>query len=60
MNRQYEVMFIIRPDVEEEEIEKLISGFESTVTTGGGTVKSVERMGRRRLAYTVRKCNDGS
>lgn len=53
-------MFIIRPDVEEEEIEKLISGFESTVTTGGGTVKSVERMGRRRLAYTVRKCNDGS
>ena len=59
MDRQYEVMFIIRPDIEEEEIEKLISGFETTVTTGGGAVKSVERMGRRRLAYTVRKFNDG-
>lgn len=59
MDRQYEVMFIVRPDVEEEEIEKLISGFEATVTTGGGEVKSIERMGRRRLAYTVRKFNDG-
>ena len=59
MDRQYEVMFIVRPDIEEEEIEKLISGFEATVTNGGGQVKSVERMGRRRLAYTVRKCNDG-
>ena len=59
MDRQYEVMFILRPDIEEEEMDKLISGFETTVTNGGGTVKSVERMGRRRLAYTVRKCNDG-
>ena len=59
MDRQYEVMFILRPDTEEEEMDKLISGFEATVTTGGGTVKSVERMGRRRLAYTVRKFNDG-
>ncbi len=59
MDRKYEVMFIVRPDIEEEEIEKLISGFEATVTTGGGEVKSIERMGRRRLAYTVRKFNDG-
>ena len=59
MNRTYEIMFIVRPDVEEADLDKLIEGFSSNVTTGGGEVKSVEKMGRRRLAYTVRKFNDG-
>ncbi len=52
-------MFIVRPDVEEAEIDKLIEGFTSTITAGGGEVKQAEKMGRRRLAYTVRKFNDG-
>ena len=60
MSRLYEVMFIVRPDMEDEEADKLISGFSSTVTSGGGVVKSVEKMGRRKLAYTVRKFNDGN
>jgi small subunit ribosomal protein S6 len=59
MNRTYEIMFIVRPDVEEADLDKLIEGFSGTITTGGGEVKSVEKMGRRRLAYTVRKFNDG-
>jgi small subunit ribosomal protein S6 len=46
--------------VEDEEADKLIAGFSSTVTTGGGVVKSVEKMGRRKLAYVVRKFNDGN
>ncbi|HVN93973.1 MAG TPA: 30S ribosomal protein S6 [Terracidiphilus sp.] len=60
MSRLYEVMFIIRPDVDDEEAEKLITGFTSTVTNGGGVVKSVEKLGRRKLAYMVRKFNDGN
>ncbi len=60
MSRLYEVMFIVRPDVEDEEADKLIAGFSSTVTNGGGVVKSVEKMGRRKLAYMVRKFNDGN
>jgi len=52
-------MYIVRPDVEEADIDKLIEGFSGNVTNGGGEVKSVEKMGRRRLAYTVRKFNDG-
>jgi small subunit ribosomal protein S6 len=59
MNRTYEIMFIVRPDVEEAELDKLIEGFSANVTNGGGEIKSVEKMGRRRLAYTVRKFNDG-
>jgi len=59
MNRTYEVMFIVRPDMVEEELDKLISNLEAAVTGGKGTVKSVDKMGKRRLAYVVRKFNDG-
>ena len=59
MNRTYEIMFIVRPDVEEADLDKLIEGFSGNITSGGGEVKTVEKMGRRRLAYTVRKFNDG-
>ncbi len=59
MNRTYEIMFIVRPDVDEAEMDKLIETFSGYVTTGGGTIKSTEKMGRRRLAYTVKKFNDG-
>ena len=60
MSRLYEVMFIVRPDVVEEDVDKLIAGFTTTVTNGGGVVKSAEKMGRRKLAYLVRKFNDGN
>jgi small subunit ribosomal protein S6 len=53
-------MFIVRPDAVEEDVDKLIAGFSATVTSGGGVVKTVEKMGRRKLAYTVRKFNDGN
>ena len=59
MSRLYEVMFIVRPDVVDEEVDKLIAGFSTTVTNGNGVVKSVEKMGRRKLAYIVRKSTDG-
>jgi len=59
MNRVYEVMFIVRPDASEEDLDKLVEGFSATVTGGNGEVTAVEKLGRRRLAYTVRKFNDG-
>lgn len=60
MQRFYEVMFIVRPDVQDEDVDKLIAGFESTVTNGGGAIRSVEKMGRRKLAYLVRKFSEGN
>ncbi len=59
MNRTYELMFIVRPDMAEEDQDKLISTLETAVTTSGGLVKNVEKMGKRRLAYVVRKFHDG-
>jgi len=57
--RTYELMFILRPDMPEEEQDKLVSTLENQIQAAGGTVKSVERMGKRRLAYLVRNFNDG-
>ncbi|MBV8820823.1 MAG: 30S ribosomal protein S6 [Acidobacteriaceae bacterium] len=59
MNRTYEVMFIVRPDQPDEDMDKLIAGIESTVTGAGGTVRSTEKLGRRKLAYLVKKFSDG-
>ncbi|MGH9602220.1 MAG: 30S ribosomal protein S6, partial [Terriglobales bacterium] len=60
MQRTYEVMFIVRPDMVDEEVDKLVSTLESGVSAGGGVVKIVERMGRRRLAYGVRRFQEGN
>ncbi|MGC2619696.1 MAG: 30S ribosomal protein S6 [Acidobacteriaceae bacterium] len=60
MQRFYEVMFIVRPDVADEDLDKLIAALEQTVTGGGGALRSTEKLGRRKLAYTVRKFNDGN
>lgn len=60
MQRFYEVMFIVRPDAADEDLDKLVAGFEQTVTGGGGTVRSTEKLGRRKLAYLVRKFTEGN
>jgi small subunit ribosomal protein S6 len=60
MSRLYEVMFIVRPDAVDEDVDKLISGYTTSVTNGGGVVKNVEKLGRRKLAYVVRKFADGN
>ena len=57
--RTYEVMFIVRPEVLEEDLDKLIATMSGHATTAGATVQNVEKMGKRRLAYDVNKCQDG-
>jgi small subunit ribosomal protein S6 len=59
MNRTYELMFIVRPDMTDEDLEKLISTLETTITSASGSIKNIERMGKRRLAYMVKKFREG-
>ncbi|HTK94547.1 MAG TPA: 30S ribosomal protein S6 [Terriglobales bacterium] len=60
MNRLYEVMFIVRPDVVDEDVDKLVAGFEATVTGSGGKVEKIDRLGKRRLAYMIARFLDGN
>lgn len=56
---KYEVMFIIRPDTPEEEVEKLVGLMEGFVTGAGGKMEKIEKLGRRRLAYRVERQREG-
>jgi small subunit ribosomal protein S6 len=58
--RIYENLFIVRPDATEEEIDHLVDLMSKHVTTGGGTVDKVEKWGKRRLAYRVKKNREGN
>ena len=56
---KYEMMFITRTDVPEEEIEKLTAQMDAVVSGAGGKTGKIEKMGRRRLAYRVKKQREG-
>jgi small subunit ribosomal protein S6 len=59
MNRTYELMFIVRPDMTEEDLDKLLSMLQSIVPASGGSIVKVDKMGKRRLAYTVKRFHEG-
>lgn len=55
----YEVALIIRPEIEEEAQGTLIERLGQILTSEGGEVANVETWGRRRLAYPIRKVQEG-
>ena len=55
----YEIMFILNPNTPEEEIDKVNSQIEGIITSAGGQVQKIEKMGKRRLAYEVSRARDG-
>lgn len=57
--RSYEVMFILRPDMPEDEADKLIATLEGVASQAGANAAKTERMGKRRLAYRVRGFREG-
>jgi small subunit ribosomal protein S6 len=57
--RTYEVLFILSPQVTEEEATNLIADFKSIAEKNGATLKNEEAWGRRRLAYPIHKSNEG-
>jgi small subunit ribosomal protein S6 len=57
--RNYEIIFIVRPDLTEEDVDKLIAQMEGVVASTGGKLEKVEKLGRRRLAYRVQKQREG-
>ncbi len=58
--RTYEVLFILSPQVPEEEATALITEFRSVAEKTGATLKNEEAWGRRRLAYPIQKFTEGN
>jgi small subunit ribosomal protein S6 len=57
--RQYEMMIILDPALEERTVQPSLDQFLTVVTSAGGTVDKVDVWGRRRLAYEIDKKSEG-
>jgi len=57
--RQYDLIFICRPDTPEADVDKVIATLEHAASEKGGKVESVNKWGRRRMAYRVQKLREG-
>ena len=58
--RQYEVVFIVDPTADDDEVTRLTDSFKQVATDLGGTVTKSESMGRRKLAYEILHKTEGS
>ena len=57
--REYETVFILHPGLEDQQVEEEIEGVRKAIEAGSGEIVCVERWGRRKLAYEIRKAHEG-
>jgi small subunit ribosomal protein S6 len=57
--REYELVFIVHPDLEETATNEVVDRVKDWITEADGTVDKVDPWGKRKLAYPIRKQNDG-
>lgn len=57
--RDYEIVFIVRPDLDETAFNDVVERVRTWVTEDGGEVTKTDLWGKRRLAYPIRKQTEG-
>lgn len=57
--RAYEVIYILRPNLDEEQITAEVDRFTNLITGQGGEIEQVTRWGKRRLGYEIKKFMEG-
>ena len=57
--RKYELLSIIKPNIDSEEYDKLVAKIEEAITALDGKVLSTDKMGRKKLSYDIQKYRDG-
>ena len=57
--RVYEVMYIIKSDTADDEVTRINESLQGVIEKEGGSVVKLENMGRRRLAYEIKRNTDG-
>ena len=58
MNK-FESIFIVRPDKEDAEIKALIENIKNIIVKNNGIITKVEELGKKKLAYEIKKCKEG-
>lgn len=57
--RDYEVVFIVHPELEETAFNEVIERVQGWITDAGGSIAKVDLWGKRKLAYEIRKQKEG-
>jgi len=57
--RNYEVIFIVHPDLDENALKGVVDRVQGWITDAGGSIDKVDQWGRRRMAYSIRKQREG-
>ncbi|MCL6626375.1 30S ribosomal protein S6 [Alicyclobacillus shizuokensis] len=57
--RQYETMYVLTPDLEPERTSELVSKYQALVSERGGQIDELQEIGKRRLAYEIKKYREG-
>ena len=57
--KTYELLAIFKPNLDAEEVEKAIDAISSTIIEFGGKVESIDKIGRKKLAFDVQNFRDG-
>ena len=57
--KTYELLAIFKPNLDSEEIDKMITKIGETITDFGGGVESIDKIGRKKLAFDVQSFRDG-
>jgi len=57
--RKYEIMYIIRPNIEEDAKKALVERFNGVLTENGAEIAEVKEWGKRRLAYEINDFREG-
>jgi small subunit ribosomal protein S6 len=57
--RQYETMYVLKPDLEAEQTAELVSKYQSLVTEHGGEIVQLQELGKRRMAYEIDSYREG-
>ena len=57
--RKYETIFILHPSLDEEAIKANVEKFKGVIENGGGVIDNVDSWGKRKLAYEIKKINEG-
>ena len=57
--RTYEVVFIINPDADDNEVMRLSEAMQKIITNQGGSITKTEMMGRRQMAYEINHKREG-
>ncbi|MBM7095382.1 MULTISPECIES: 30S ribosomal protein S6 [Alteribacter] len=57
--RKYEIMYIVRPNLEEAATKEIVERYNKVLTDNGAEVEKVEEVGKKRLAYEIDDFNEG-